>query len=190
MRILGQRQQRYTLEAAGLAAPKRRRRKSRKVLRPLWAMTLAAGIGLGSLAAFQQGGLPAFPLFFAPAVPNEPARLVAAVRPMPICGGGKRISCVVDGDTFWIDGEKVRIASIDAPEVQGRCQRERDLARRATERLSGILSTGGFQLTRTGVDRYGRTLALVDTGRGEAGAILVREGLAKRWEGRKAEWCF
>jgi micrococcal nuclease len=28
-------------------------------------------------------------------------------------GGGS--NCVVDGDTFWIGGEKVRIAGIDAP---------------------------------------------------------------------------
>lgn len=39
---------------------------------------------------------------------------------------------------------------------------------------------------RNGRDRYGRTLAQIRVGRNEAGAILVREGLAKRWRGGKA----
>ncbi|WP_306623965.1 MULTISPECIES: hypothetical protein [Agrobacterium] len=33
------------------------------------------------------------------------------------CTGGHRTACVVDGDTLWIDGTKVRIADIDAPEI-------------------------------------------------------------------------
>ena len=120
---------------------------------------------------------------------EQQVTLVGLMRPMPICGGGRRVTCVVDGDTFWIDGEKVRIESIDAPEINGSCQRERELARSATERLSEILGSRNFRLERHGKDKYGRTLALVKTSAGEAGEILVREGLAQRWAGRKAQWC-
>jgi len=187
MRIFGGGQQRYTVKAAGLTIPGAGRARRRNALRPLWPLTFAAGVGLGALALLQQGGI--IDSAPAPVVSGQPADLVAAARRMPICGSAKRITCVVDGDTFWIEGEKVRVASIDAPEVNGHCQYERDHARRATERLSAILSAGGIRLVRTGVDRYGRTLALVETNGGEAGAILVREGLAQSWAGRKANWC-
>jgi endonuclease YncB( thermonuclease family) len=54
------------------------------------------------------------------------------------CGSGKRVTCVVDGDTFWQDGVKIRMEGYDTPEPQtGICGgvRERQLAARATSRL-------------------------------------------------------
>ena len=36
---------------------------------------------------------------------------------LSICGSARRFSCVVDGDTFWLGRQKVRIADIDAPEL-------------------------------------------------------------------------
>jgi len=32
-----------------------------------------------------------------------------------ICGHARRIDCMVDGDTFWMAGTKIRIADIDTP---------------------------------------------------------------------------
>lgn len=110
-------------------------------------------------------------------------------RALPVCRGSRRIDCVVDGDTFWVAGEKIRIANIDAPEIRGYCAEERTLADRATQRLSELLSSAPLSITRQGEDRYGRTLALVRAGDTEAGAALVREGLAQQWTGRKAHWC-
>lgn len=34
-----------------------------------------------------------------------------------ICSGSPRTNCVVDGDTFWFRGQKIRIADIDTPEL-------------------------------------------------------------------------
>lgn len=110
-------------------------------------------------------------------------------RAMPICGSGGRVNCVVDGDTIWVDREKIRLQSMNAPEVNGACARERDLAGQATRRLSQLLSSQSFSITRSGVDRYGRTLASVRTGDEDVGLILVREGLAHVWQGRKENWC-
>ena len=42
--------------------------------------------------------------------------------------------------TFWIDGEKIRIETIDAPEVKGQCASERELAAKATRRLRELLA--------------------------------------------------
>jgi endonuclease YncB( thermonuclease family) len=35
---------------------------------------------------------------------------------VPICGSGKRITCVVDGDTVWFKGVQDRLDEIDTPE--------------------------------------------------------------------------
>ncbi|MDP3898996.1 MAG: thermonuclease family protein, partial [Mesorhizobium sp.] len=117
------------------------------------------------------------------AIPRPTARIV------PICGGGAHVTCVVDGDTFWLDGEKIRIAGIDAPEIKGKCRSEKTRAAEATRRLRDILSGAAITLERTGKDKYGRTLAHVRVGAGEAGRMLVDEGLARAWTGKKEGWC-
>lgn len=114
----------------------------------------------------------------------------ATASPMPICGTGKRITCVVDGDTFWLRGTKYRIADIDAPEVDhARCRAERERGLQATRRLADLLGQGQFAIERVGTDRYGRALANVSRGGRSIGAQLVREGLARRWNGPRRNWC-
>lgn len=132
----------------------------------------------------------AVPSHSAPSKPTVVARsLRATIVAFPVCGSGKRRTCVVDGDTFWFEGEKIRLETIDAPEVEGQCGHERKLAAAATARLAEILSSQALTITRNGVDRYGRTLARVSGSAGEAGSILVREGLARPWAGRREYWC-
>jgi len=112
-----------------------------------------------------------------------------AARAMPICGDGYRANCVVDGDTIWVDHEKIRLETIDAPEVHGRCAYETDLAAKATRRLLALLSGQRMSIVRSGHDIYGRTLARVSTDRGEVGGVLASEGLARRWTGHREPWC-
>jgi endonuclease YncB( thermonuclease family) len=44
-------------------------------------------------------------------------------------------------------------------------------------------------VSRSGKDRYGRTLAAIYNSNGEVGATMVREGLARIWRGRREPWC-
>ena len=109
-----------------------------------------------------------------------------------ICGAGRRTDCVVDGDTFWFRGEKIRIADIDAPEVSPpRCQREADLGESATRRLQALLNAGPFTLEETGrsEDKYGRALKVITRDGESLGDQLVAEGLAEEWRGRRRDWC-
>lgn len=112
----------------------------------------------------------------------------------PVCGRGRRVTCVVDGDTIWYRGAKIRIADIDTPEVnRPACPREAALGRRATERLRQLLNAGAFTLEpspsgRTR-DRFGRELRVVKRGGQSLGAVLVNEGLAERWGGPRRSWC-
>lgn len=102
------------------------------------------------------------------------------LRQMTTCLGPVRINCIVDGDTVWVDGEKIRISGIDAPEIEGKCHFERNLAEQAKRRLSQLLSAEPFVVARTGEDRYGRTLATIHLRySADVGLIIVRDGLAR-----------
>lgn len=108
------------------------------------------------------------------------------------CGRGARINCVVDGDTFWYRGEKIRIIDINTPEIgQPECAREAELGERATERLITLLNQGPFELQTKGRDRdqYGRLLRLIYRDGESLGDVLVNEGLAEVWKGRRSSWC-
>ena len=105
-----------------------------------------------------------------------------------ICPPGPRDNCVVDGDTFWTAGEKIRIADIDAPEMSGQCASERALAVKARDRLAEQLGSR-FEVERQGKDRFGRTLAIVTVRGRSVGEALIAEGLARRWSGRREAWC-
>ena len=100
---------------------------------------------------------------------------------------------MVDGDTIWMDGLKIRVADIDAPETHSpRCAAEADLGNRATLRLKQLLNAGPITLEQVGrdEDRYGRKLrVLLRQGR-SLGDILVSEGLARPYQGGpRTGWC-
>ncbi len=108
------------------------------------------------------------------------------------CGPAPRTTCVVDGDTFWLEGEKVRLADINAPETAGaRCPSEAERGAAAKQRLLALLNAGPFRLERADRDRdrYGRLLRVVLRDGRSIGAMLVAEGLAEPWRGRRSHWC-
>lgn len=100
---------------------------------------------------------------------------------------------IVDGDTFVLAGERIRIADIDTPEVHGRCPYETALAARATARMRQLLAQGDFELhpppSGRDEDRYGRKLRIVTRAGRSLGDVLVAEGLARTWSGRREGWC-
>lgn len=105
-------------------------------------------------------------------------------------GGAVR---VIDGDTFVYQGMRVRIADIDTPEVHGRCAYETELAARATQRMRALLAAGPFEMQSLASgrdeDRFGRKLRIVTRGGHSLGDLLVAEGLARTWSGRREPWC-
>ena len=102
----------------------------------------------------------------------------------------------IDGDTINLDGERVRIANIDAPEIRhAKCGDELDLALEAKARLDELLRAGRIELLRGDPadgrikDRYGRSLGLIMVDGRDVGEILIKEGYARRWTGRREPWC-
>lgn len=108
------------------------------------------------------------------------------------CENGQRISCVVDGDTIWFKGEKIRLMGYDTPEpTTNICggQKETRLAALASNRLVELLNENQFTIERHGKDRYGRTLAVVKIEGRDVGDILIAEGLARSWPDGNEFWC-
>lgn len=104
----------------------------------------------------------------------------------------------VDGDTIRGGVERVRLLAIDAPELPGHCRRGRTCApgdpwaSRMT--LAQGLRLGPIRLTRTGQDRYGRTLARVTAGGVDLSCrqLQLGQALAKPrwdWQGIVLERC-
>jgi len=100
-------------------------------------------------------------------------------------------TCVVDGDTLWLQGEKIRLEGFDTPEVsEPKCSSEKKLANQATRRLTALLNGSDWKLNRSGKkDRNGRTLATITIRSKDVGDTLIAEGLAHDWNGRRLSWC-
>ena len=109
-----------------------------------------------------------------------------------VCGMVRR-TCVVDGDTIWLEGVKIRIADIDTPEIsQPKCDYEYDLGIKARDRLVVLLNQGEFSSVPIGnrdEDQYGRKLRVLMRDGRSIGDQLVAEGLARTWSGRREPWC-
>ena len=129
---------------------------------------------------------------FGLAEPRPESGRSAAVARLGLCAGPPHINCVMDGDTFYLQGEPIRIADIDAPETHPpRCTQEAELGRRATWRLREILNAQPFEIRAYERDRdmYGRKLRIVASGGQSVGGKLVAEGLARPWTGKRQPWC-
>lgn len=108
---------------------------------------------------------------------------------------------VIDGDTVAVEAHvwpettiatHVRFKGIDTPEKNGRCQSERDLAKRATALTEILTASGEVSLRDVEPDKYGgRVLARVFGSDGlEIGTKLISAGLARVYDGgARKSWC-
>ncbi|MBT3305286.1 MAG: nuclease [Alphaproteobacteria bacterium] len=146
-----------------------------RVARPITAMLLLAGVTVPGIAP---GG--------ADTVPG----------PVPA-----RVLRVIDGDTIvvrariWLSQDiniQVRLDGVDAPEIKGKCGRERQLAERARDLISSSSAAGTVVLSNIRNGKYaGRVVARVRVPGGEDfSTTLLKAGLGRVYEGgRRASWC-
>ncbi len=128
---------------------------------------------------------------------GPPASQSAVIDPhrasFGICFGAVRTNCVVDGDTFWFEGRKIRVSDINTPEISNPgCASEKRLGDRAKMRLLALLNDGNFDLESdifNDQDQYGRDLRVVSRGGQSLGSTLIKEGLAEPWQGYRRDWC-
>jgi endonuclease YncB( thermonuclease family) len=125
--------------------------------------------------------------------------LAAAAEPEPAAQTGSRRTTggrndgvtVIDGDTFVMGGQRIRVAGIDAPETHpARCGDEARLGLAATQKLSQLLSSGAVTMSGTFHDKYGRDVRQVRVGGRDVAEIMIGAGLARSYDGAKRQpWC-
>ena len=153
---------------------------------PLWAGAALAGTAYGG---GWLDGVRWPSLAGTAAVASTPGEIRASFG---FCHTGGGTNCVVDGDTLWLGGQKIRMADIDAPEThEPRCAQEQALGDRATRRLRELLNKGAVSLQPIDrdEDKYGRKLRIVLVDGRSVGERLVDEGLARRYAGGRRPWC-
>lgn len=123
-----------------------------------------------------------------------------------LCSGGsgeRQPGCVVDGDTvvigFGSERRRIRLIGFDAPELDGACPAERQLAIAARDQLHGWLAEGPFEWNGAEDpprDRYGRELRRArrvepDGTRVDLAETMIASGLAATsgWGARPRNWC-
>jgi endonuclease YncB( thermonuclease family) len=90
---------------------------------------------------------------------------------------------VIDGDTIDVDGARIRLEGIDAPETDQSCAdahgQSWPCGRAATRELKSHLASREVTCSTTGYDRYRRVLAVCSVaGDGDVNAWMVRQGWA------------
>lgn len=109
---------------------------------------------------------------------------------------------VYDGDTIRVDlanckeaiickNISIRIFGIDTPEIRGKCQSEKRLAKIARNKLRTILNAAdNIEIRTISRGKYFRIVGKVFANGVEAGNSLVDENLAFRYfGGKKQSWC-
>ena len=98
-------------------------------------------------------------------------------------GGGAGVPRIIDADTLEVDGQKVRLQGIDAPESAQTCRdangQRYPCGKQATEALRTRLGGGAVSCAIEGRDSYGRDLGTCFTSDGtNLNAWLVQQGHA------------
>lgn len=122
---------------------------------------------------------------------------IEPVANLPICGARQPNTsdktCIVDGDTLWLNGVNIRLKDFDTPESRTNiCGSftEIDLAHAATDRLQELLNSNAWTIETYGMDGTGkRRLATINVDGEDIGDILIRERLARRWPDGEEFWC-
>ena len=151
-------------------------------------------ISPGPLATRAASGIAHFDQLLAEAAQRAPLRRLVDIDDVGalcvfLAGDAARS---ITGDTLYVDGVKIRVADIDAPETHDyQCASEKALGDRATARLRQLVNSGTVTLGTIDrdEDRYGRKLRIVMVDGQSVGDTLVGEGLARWYEGGRRPWC-
>jgi micrococcal nuclease len=100
---------------------------------------------------------------------------------------------VIDGDTVHLEPERYRQLGIDAAEIHhAQCDAERRLRELTKHRLEALIRSGPVAFAPNPPskrDKFGRLLVHLLVNGEDAACILIREGYARPWRGRREDWC-
>lgn len=124
----------------------------------LWHGAVAAAL-IGTLIGVKSLDLGGLQLPFISTEPSNTTLALPVTQHVGMCESEGGTTCVVDGDTLHVAGERIRLLGIDAPELPGHCASGRNCAPgdpfAASANLARLLSSGPLQVERIGTDHYG-----------------------------------
>ena len=88
---------------------------------------------------------------------------------------------IIDGDTIYLNGEKIRFTGIDTPELKQTCTKNNEVIYcgiKARKLLVEKIGKNKVQCVREGKDQYKRTLAECFVNKVSLSSYLVRSGYA------------
>ena len=112
-----------------------------------------------------------------------------------------KVISVYDGDTFRVDIDslspivgkniRIRLNGVDTPEIQGKCQYEKDLALKARDFVRSKLDNAKeIKLTKLQRGKYFRVIADVYVDSVSLEQELLENELAYKYSGgKKSSWC-
>ena len=87
---------------------------------------------------------------------------------------------IIDGDSFWLKEQEIRLEGIDAPEYNQQCYDEKenlyDCGRKATEHLRRLIKND-VKCIQTAKDKYKRKVMICESN----GKIINKEMVASGW---------
>ncbi len=99
-------------------------------------------------------------------------------------------NCVVDGGTIYVAGEKVLVAGVAAPAINGAaCPDERSRGINAAVELANLLNSGSVTLGPLFRDAYGRKVRNVEVKGEGIGQRMINDGLVRAYDGTQQKWC-
>lgn len=91
---------------------------------------------------------------------------------------------VIDGDTFELNGSKIRLYGIDAFEKSQKCYKHgesADCGVLATNYLSFLLTGKNISCNKKSLDKYGRNVSICTVDGIDISKMMVRQGWAKAY---------
>jgi endonuclease YncB( thermonuclease family) len=117
------------------------------------------------------------------------AQEAARARRFGQCYNSAGPNCVLDGDTIYAAGQRVEIAGLEAPQIQGAaCAAERTRGVEAAVRLADLLNSDQVRVSRAFRDRSGREVRKVEVGGEDVGEAMIDAGAAREI-GSDPDWC-
>lgn len=92
---------------------------------------------------------------------------------------------VIDGDTFELNGKKIRLYGIDAFEKGQKCYKhndEFDCGKLSLEHLTFLLTGKNIECTHQSYDRYSRSISICNVDGIDISKMMVRQGWAKAYK--------
>ena len=106
------------------------------------------------------------------------------------CSSNFGPNCVLDGDTFYINREKIEVAGIDAPEIRGaRCTAEARRGIQSAIALHELLNRGKVTLMGTERASDGSVGQKVEADGRDVGPAMIAAGAAREYRSEGNNWC-